>query len=156
MNTTMITDAVVDGLKQGSTDVAAKKLLEGVKKAAGDNYPAILSTPVGQVLEPLIIPAVVSLVAQLATDILLKKNFNKGHAAYNGTAADRWAFVVAKPTDYPGPVKIMKVAEVANLALTHAVADLSSEQLSRLLDLVTEFAGDLVADLPTDLVTDKE
>jgi nucleoside diphosphate kinase len=147
MNTKKLSKAVVTGLEQGGADVAAKKMLSAVKKAAGKHYPAVMSTPIGEALEPLVVPAVVGLTAQLVAEALISR-VNK-----QVTWEDVVKSKAANKLDpvYNNAYRIGRVADVAELALTQAVASLTSDELTSAIDFVTSFADDLFTECPVEL-----
>jgi nucleoside diphosphate kinase len=147
MNTKKLSKAVVTGLEQGGADAAAKKMLAAVKKAAGKYYPGVMSTPIGEALEPLIVPAVVGLTAQLVAEALISR-VNKQVT---------WEDVVKSKAlgkldpDYNNAYRVGRVADMAELALTQAVASLTSDELTSAINFVTSFADDLFTEHPVEL-----
>lgn len=100
-----IKNSLVKGAKVGASKKAAKVLTTTVKKMLGDNYPEFLKTPMGQMLEPFIVPA--------AVVFLLERFAGDGDGGFEDE-------------------RLAKIYEVANLALEGEAAEKVEELLGML------------------------
>lgn len=80
--------AVQEGLKVGSSKKASKVLTATVKKALGKNYPKFFASGLGAKLEPLVLPVLVSVLAESFGGEKYKKLATYANYAVEGVVAD--------------------------------------------------------------------